>query len=293
MNIYLGNVDALAQTETDLSVIVIDGKKLASSLVPISHVIQWQAGVVQLQLINGQDTPNQDGVYLCTDLHGNVRYGLVTATAANCYRFQEHYANGGSTMWFDKASASAGVLSEDELDMNELFNWMLLLPTTSVNRSDATKFPEHYKPVTSATPCSVVPNPCDNRTQEQKNHAETDSEEDREQAEGESHYQKYRWMQNLRGTRKHVFEQSVASFLDVKAEPYFLDKVSLVDWMRYAKYLHDNNIGPESITPGQLHRCRNIFVVARSCYFRLIGSKPASHKYFDRELEKLRNGRTC
>jgi len=292
MNIYLGNVDARAQLANALPIVLIDGKKLSSSLVPISHVMQWQAGTIQLQLINGQDAPNRNGIYLCTDLHGNVRYGLVTATAANCYRFQEHYANGGSTMWFDKASADDGVLSEDELDMNELSNWMLLLPTDSVNRSDKTKFPESYKPSDEATPCSVVPNPCDNRTQAQKNQAETDSAKDREQADGEAHYRNYRWLRNIRGRHLDTFERSVASFLDVKREPYFLDSVSFTDWKRYAEYLHDNDIGPDVVNAYEISRCHNIHVITRSCYYRLMDKKPAPNVYFDQELEKLRNGRT-
>lgn len=289
-NIYFGNVDALKPVVSENEVVVLDGSKLAYPLQAIANVSQWQAGRIQLQLINGQDVPNTDGLYLCTDSCGNVRYGLVTATAANCFRFQEQYANGGHTVWLDKANASRGAVEDGDLDMSELCNWLLLLPTVSANLSDASKFPEHYKPDTSATPCSIVSNPCDNRTEAQKYMAETYTDEEvPAEREDMAKYTMFRWSRNLRGTALPMFIAALSNFLDRTVTKYTIADVRLEEWRKLALHLSENDIGPKLLNAQDIKNCQNIFILARSCYFRIVGKLPTRNEYYDHHMAILTN----
>lgn len=293
---YLGHVDAINEQTDSLPVIVIDGRKKISRSVHLGNVIEWLEGTVSLQLVYGYDVPNRDGIYICTDPEGNVRYGQVIATAANCFRFQEQYANGGVTTWYDKASAAPNTVSEKQLDMSQLSNWMLLLPTVSMNTSDHSQYSEDYMPNTAPTPCAIKSCPLDNRTQDQKNRAETDSLVDHERDAGNAQYKFYRWSANLRGDKLIDFTIGVSDFVetrkDLPQKVENIDHIPLKAWQAYAKYLIKENPEKAWLSIADIDRAKNIFFVARSCYFLQFGTKPNANAYYDTLAEKLLNGET-
>lgn len=295
MDIYLGNVDALAQAESRLPVIVIDGRTIISNLAVLSHVIQWQSGAAQLQLIHGNDVPDTDGLYICTDVRGNVRYGQVMATAAGCFRFQEQYANGGYTRWVDYSHMKKD-RCQDFRDLSELSNWMLLLPTSSPNTSDPDKFPVYYTPDTSVTPCSIKPSPCDNRTDEQKSLSVTHSKDSEDHREREAKYRFYRWTANLRGRSRYEMTKLLRYFISSRKdlEQYLTDDLSDIPFIVWREFALDIETKRKDsiLSRKDISRVDDIFVMARACYFTLLGKKPGSNYYFDSYLEKLDEAET-
>lgn len=294
MNNYSGNVDAIKPTVGTLPVVLIDGLRSPSLGRIIESVLMWQNGEIELQLVSGQDAPHRTGVYLCTDSRGNVRYGSLTATAADCFRFKESYANGGSTIWYDMDAMPSEFVEPDDLDLADLSNWMLIMPLVSGNYSDHSMFPEGYSPRVEEVSSSISPTPCDNRTPDQLNSIEKSGMNDPEHVEhSEGYYQFYRWAQNLRGENLRAFLLSLSAFFKRDVGTTELLQMPLSEWRQYATYLATSNVGPELLSLFTISHCRNIYVLARSSYYRRMDKQPLPQRDYDAMRLEVTNGRTC
>ena len=294
MNNYSGNIDAIKPVSGTLPVVLIDGLRSPSIGRVLESVLMWQNGEIELQLISGQDAPTRSGVYLCTDSRGNVRYGTLTSTAADCFRFKENYANGGSTIWFDLDKMPSDLVEPDDLDMADLSNWMLVMPLTSGNHSDHSMFPEGYSPREESVPCSVSPKPCDNRRPQQLDSIEKSGTDDPEYVEqSEGYYEFYRWAQNLRGENRRAFLLSLSAFFKRDVGTTELTQIPLSEWRQYATYLATSNVGSELLSLAVIAHCRNIYVLARSSYYRRMDKLPLPQREYDAMRLEVTNGRTC
>ncbi|AQT28734.1 hypothetical protein YOLOSWAG_261 [Erwinia phage vB_EamM_Yoloswag] len=272
--LYFGNHDVLDVKPNLLPTVVIDGRQDIARIAHLEHVMQWLQGTVNIQLVYGEDRPNVPGMYICTDSAGNVRYGEVQDTAANCFRFVERYENTGYTAWYDKQSADEDCIVASDLDMSELSNWMLLMPTRSRNQADVTKFPAEYRAVKDATEVSVTAKPCDLRDAQTLGRTEKINESVR---------QYYLWQRNLRGESRVTFATALAAYVSGIEGDWETDELydlTLESWKEYARYLKPDGFQRELATD-------NIFVIARTCYYHVVKRTPKTNRYYDTVLSQV------
>lgn len=272
---YFGNVDTIKQQQKRLPVIRIDGSEQRCLTTVFDNVQHWLTGHCELELANCYDIPNRDGIYLCTDAEGRVRYGQVMATAAGCFRFQEQYRNGGVTTWYDKASAETGTVTDDQLDMNVLSNWMLLLPTVSNNSSDHSMYPEEYTPNTRPTKCSLSSRGVDHHPQR--------SEE--KQKEQNSIHQYYKWVNSLSEVHLETFATKIANhFMGGDGDENWttdeLMTLTVEEWDQFIRHTGLKRMDTAL-------RTRDMFVIARTAYYRIIKRTPGPHAYYDQIISKV------
>lgn len=291
-DLYFGTIDAIASQDKSLPVVVLDNPKYSEAL---SHVPDWLEGRIQLVLVNGFDIPNIDGVYLCTDANANVRYGIVRATAANCFVFQERYANCGSTSWYDVDSADKGTMSGQELDIKSLSNWVLLLPLASGNKSDISNLDlptqsavsKFFNPNTKATPYSGRPCPRDHRTT-------SDKDRDtfihpRELGEHFSRVTYSKWLSQLRGDNFQTFYDFLAGTSGDDLNGRLVDHKQMRDWMNNIDLTTLSAISMLTFSREMVRYVEqgDLFVIARRLYSLVTGAKLGRNVYYDRRVKNL------
>lgn len=102
----------------------------------IKAVNEWMCGMRDMTIAGPDTAPDIAGMYLCTDEHKQIRYGRLFPNSSEGWTFCESYADGGSTVWYDRNTEH---LKEDDLPMTLLTNWVLVSEWFSPNVKAAQK----------------------------------------------------------------------------------------------------------------------------------------------------------